>query len=370
MSFTKTTADYEVWLGEHLPLVAADLKSKHEKMASVNSAFPFFRATFYRWAQQFPKRCPDLADAPALLAVGDLHVQNFGTWRDAEGRLSWGVNDLDEAFVLPYTGDLVRLAASAVLQGREQGWGQSPQDVCNSILAGYSGSLRARLEGRARPTLLEELPWLASLRPGAHPGRYWRHLKDLPASTEPVPHGAMAAIKSVLPAPEIECRVTPRCAGMGSLGRPRYCAVADWRGGPIAREAKATAPSACAWLAGSSDHTDLITKLLDGAVRAPDPAFRVRNGWIVRRLAPDCDKIDDAVHERDLRTLRLMGAETANVHVGERDALRDAAKDLKSRPGKWLRRAVKEMLQSVQSDWEEWRARPERTQPTPPQPAE
>jgi len=36
-----------------------------------------------------------------VLAVGDLHVENFGTWRDAEGRLIWGVNDFDEAWRLP-----------------------------------------------------------------------------------------------------------------------------------------------------------------------------------------------------------------------------------------------------------------------------
>src|SRR5260370_32652719 len=47
-----------------------------------------------------------------VLAVGDLHVENFGTWRDAEGRLTWGVNDFDEAYPLPYTIDLARLATS------------------------------------------------------------------------------------------------------------------------------------------------------------------------------------------------------------------------------------------------------------------
>ena len=31
------------------------------------------------------------------LSVGDLHVENFGTWRDSEGRLIWGINDFDEA---------------------------------------------------------------------------------------------------------------------------------------------------------------------------------------------------------------------------------------------------------------------------------
>ena len=47
-----------------------------------------------------------------MLAVGDLHVNSFGTWRDAEGRLCWGVDDFDESYPLAYTNDLVRLAAS------------------------------------------------------------------------------------------------------------------------------------------------------------------------------------------------------------------------------------------------------------------
>ena len=48
-----------------------------------------------------------------VLAIGDLHLENFGTWRDAEGRLVWGINDFDEAWALPYTNDLIRLATSA-----------------------------------------------------------------------------------------------------------------------------------------------------------------------------------------------------------------------------------------------------------------
>ena len=51
--------------------------------------------------------------SPEVLAVGDLHVENFGTWRDIEGRLIWGINDFDEVGRMPYTIDLVRLAASA-----------------------------------------------------------------------------------------------------------------------------------------------------------------------------------------------------------------------------------------------------------------
>ena len=87
-------------------VIEADLQFKHRQMRK--EPFLFFRATFYRWAQQWPDVCADLRQAPKILAVGDLHVGSFGTWRDAEGRLCWGVDDFDESWPLPYTNDLVR----------------------------------------------------------------------------------------------------------------------------------------------------------------------------------------------------------------------------------------------------------------------
>jgi Uncharacterized protein conserved in bacteria (DUF2252) len=35
-----------------------------------------------------------------LLAVGDLHVENFGVWRDSRSKLVWGVNDLSRPAAL------------------------------------------------------------------------------------------------------------------------------------------------------------------------------------------------------------------------------------------------------------------------------
>src|ERR1700682_3027705 len=109
----EATAAYETWLAKHTQVVPADLVEKHARMAA--DRFAFFRATYYRWAQRWSESSADVSTAPAVLAVGDLHIENFGTWRDCEGRLVWGVNDFDEAFTLPYTNDLTRLATSALL---------------------------------------------------------------------------------------------------------------------------------------------------------------------------------------------------------------------------------------------------------------
>ena len=97
MHIQAATSNYENWLGGLRPLYSPDLEYKHEKMADSKDPFPFFRGTYYRWAELWPKTCPELDTAPRVLAVGDIHVENFGTWRDSDGRLVWGVNDFDEA---------------------------------------------------------------------------------------------------------------------------------------------------------------------------------------------------------------------------------------------------------------------------------
>src|SRR5207248_2056112 len=158
---------------------------KHQAMAQ--SKFSFFRATFYRWAQLWPECCPDLAKAPRVLAIGDLHVENFGTWRDAEGRLIWGVNDFDEAAQLPYAIDLVRLAVSATLAIEAGHLSIRGNDACTAILDGYTQSL---IEG-GRPYVLEEdHAWLRELATGElrDPVRFWNRMEGLPLIRSEVPN--------------------------------------------------------------------------------------------------------------------------------------------------------------------------------------
>ena len=77
--------------------------------------FPFLRGTYFRWAKTIERLCPEFKGAPKVLAVGDIHIENFGTWRNVEQRLVWGINDFDEAARMPYAFDLVRLVTSARL---------------------------------------------------------------------------------------------------------------------------------------------------------------------------------------------------------------------------------------------------------------
>src|SRR5262249_31127790 len=146
-----------------------------EQMAD---AFPFFRGTYYRWLRHWPLVCPELSEAPRVLAVGDLHIEDFGARRDREGRPAWGVNDFDEADELPYASDLVRLLCS-VRFAREAGtWQIRTSQAGEAILRGY----RDTLEQGGRPFVLEEAhPQLRALAFAQEkdPAHYWKRLEKL-----------------------------------------------------------------------------------------------------------------------------------------------------------------------------------------------
>jgi uncharacterized protein (DUF2252 family) len=355
MKFANATAKYEAWLGRHLTLLPADVKLKHEAMRAAK--FPFLRATYYRWAQIFPEICPKLQRAVKVLAVGDLHVENFGTWRDIEGRLIWGINDFDEAFPLPYTHDLVRLAASANMAIDGTHLRIDPREAADAILEGYTESLQTG----GRPFVLAEgHPALREM--AVHrlrdPEAYWYKLEKLEPLRTGVRASAERAIEQLFPERGLQYRIVHRCAGLGSLGRERFVAIAAYRGGHIAREAKALAPSACVWAQGKRADTKILyQRALDQAVRCRDPFVALKGRWIVRRLAPDCSRVELASlpeHRDEIRLLRAMGFEAANVHLGSGKG-KGILKDLKQRPPTWLHHAAHQMASAVVEDWEQWR---------------
>ena len=357
MNIEKATSEYETWLKGQLRLIPADLEKKHAEMASQEGPFAFFRATFYRWMMLWPKICGKLDGAPEVLAVGDLHVENFGTWRDEEGRLVWGVNDFDEAYPLPYTLDLVRLASSALLAIRQDQLWLDPDSAVNAILDGYSKALAA---GGGIFVLGEHHVWLRNMVSGdlRDPVAFWHKLERCP-DTARIAREARAGISQALPRGAAPVRIVARQAGLGSLGRERYVMLADWHGARIAREAKALAPSACVWAERRNKSAPIYyERVLKTAVRARDPHVKVHDEWLVRRLAPDCSRVDLSAHKKnpdeELRLLEAMGHETANIHLGAGKA-KKILKDLEARPKNWLQRACGEMVEAVEEDWKRWR---------------
>jgi hypothetical protein len=97
-----------------------------------------------------------------------------------------------------------------------------------------------------------------------------------------------------------------------------------------------------------------------------DPFVRLRGRWIVRRLAPDCSRVElsSMPKERDeSKLLHAMGFETANVHLGTRRADERIVADLGKRSADWLHKAATAMVKATTADFNEWRASTRRRPP-------
>ncbi|MBR0756204.1 DUF2252 family protein [Bradyrhizobium jicamae] len=350
MSFRDDNKAFERWLAKQCDVVTSDIHYKHGLMKE--DAFRFLRATYFRWARKIGDWCPELMDAPKVLSVGDLHLENFGTWRDADGRLVWGVNDFDEAAVMPFVLDLLRLVTSIRLAKLPA---ISSREAADAVLAGYHDGLR-----HPQPALLfEGETWL---RPYAEPGKgkpekFWKEVKDYRTCKPPAK--IAAALRTSMPR-DIESirfgRVLKK--GGGSLGRPRYAAIAYWHGGQIVREAKALVPSAWNWAHGKTGSAKLYFKALaDSRYRAPDPFLDVKHEFILRRIAPDSQKIelgDDVRRKLQRRLIKAMGFDLASIHAAGATRVDKLKADLKRRPRSWLDHAAAVAEEKVKRDFREW----------------
>lgn len=320
-----------------------DLKVKHEKMRE--DAFLFLRGTCWRWAEAAPELCPELMTAPEVGSVGDAHAGNFGLWRDSEGRLVWGVNDYDEAAVLPYALDLVRLGTSYMIANDRLSAGE----VADPLLEAY----RAALEKPQAFVLERENLWLRDAFASKDDSReeFWTELEA--AEPETAPDGYEAELKAGL-GPVEHLKIAPRVAGVGSLGRPRFVACGLMRGGPAAREVKGRAPSC--W--GATQDQGLPARLAGGRWRSPDPHLNYGPGLVHRRLAPNSRKIKFAdLKERDaIPFIRAMAADLAAVHIGEGPGPEAIFTDLHTRPDEWLRDAARTVAEWTMKEFDAYRS--------------
>ena len=356
MNAVEATAAYEHWLRTQLSAVLDDdLARKHERMAE--SATLFLRATYYLWLSRLEQEAPDeLVHAPELLAVGDLHVENFGCWRDAEGRLAWGVNDFDETATLPYTFDLLRLCASALVAVRDQHLPLHEHDVCAIVLDGYRQSLE---QGGEPFVAAERHAWLAALEAAraADADTFWTQLNALPEPEQALPTEAETLLRRLAPDGGWRPTLHRRTAGMGSLGHRRVVAVGAWQGGFAARELKELAPPASNLVLKRDEHP---LRPQAGPSWAPDPLTALGGGWQCRRRAPDCVRLELADYARgnERHLLHAMGFETANVHqCSSADAVAQVRAHAARLDARSVRGAVEKLAAAVEHDWREWRAR-------------
>ena len=126
-------------------LTAEALRRKLDALAA--GPFRFFRGTFHLMARDLLEhRVPGAqASAPEALIVGDLHLENFGTYRGASGGRCFDVNDFDDVGIGPADLDVKRLCTSAFLL---PGLGRAPRLAAAKAIAKSWADAVLRIGGR------------------------------------------------------------------------------------------------------------------------------------------------------------------------------------------------------------------------------
>lgn len=124
--------------------IAQLLPVRHGRM--MKSPFAWYRGSALSMAA-------DLASTPTtgprVQACGDAHLCNFGVYATPERRVIFDVNDLDETLPAPWEWDVKRLAASFVLAGRNNGFGESDaRDTAVRCVRSYRERMREFSEMR------------------------------------------------------------------------------------------------------------------------------------------------------------------------------------------------------------------------------
>lgn len=226
------------------------LAFKYRNMRS--DPFVFLRATCHLFYARMPLD-PVLRKAPAAWACGDLHLENFGSYKGDNRQVYFDINDFDEALLTPATWDPVRGLASILIAGKSLHRDPAvPPHLCQLFVDVYARSLadgKARwveretalppvsdllraVRERSRPLFLDSRSVLQGRRRRIRiDGR-----KALAAS--PQQHEAVqrffAAFAATQPDPRFfeVLDIARRIAGNGSLGIDRYIVLVRGKGSP------------------------------------------------------------------------------------------------------------------------------------------
>ncbi|AFY36129.1 DUF2252 domain-containing protein [Calothrix sp. PCC 7507] len=121
------------------------LKLKYKLMRS--DIFSFYRGTCHLFYEDFPQDSP-LNLAPSVWICGDLHLENFGSYKGDNRLVYFDINDFDEACLAPCTWDVVRFITSIFVGHHALGVNESEAPhLSNYFLDAYTNTLA---KGQAR----------------------------------------------------------------------------------------------------------------------------------------------------------------------------------------------------------------------------
>ncbi|MBV8467476.1 MAG: DUF2252 domain-containing protein [Burkholderiales bacterium] len=238
------------------------------KMAKMRtSPFIFLRGTCHVFYDQLPD-ADVFRNAPNAWVCGDLHLENFGSYKGDNRLVYFDMNDFDEACLAPVSWELVRFLTSVLLGMRDLKVERADQlMMCHAFLDAYAAALtegKARwveretsdglikqlltsLQERSRPKFLDSRTELKGKRRNVRiDGKKALAVTEQQRAEVESFIGAFAATQ---PDPQFYkvLDVGRRIAGTGSLGVARYIVLVEGKGSPDANyllDLKQAVPSA------------------------------------------------------------------------------------------------------------------------------
>jgi uncharacterized protein (DUF2252 family) len=111
------------------------------------SAFAFLRGTCHLFYARLPE-VPLFRAAPLTWVCGDLHLENFGSYKGDNRLVYFDLNDFDESVLAPCTWDLVRVVTSILLGGQSIGLDAAQErTLSRRFLDAYAAAME---DGKAR----------------------------------------------------------------------------------------------------------------------------------------------------------------------------------------------------------------------------
>ena len=220
------------------------------------SPFVFLRGTCHLFYERLPEARMRVK-APLVWACGDLHLENFGSFKGDNRLVYFDINDFDESALAPASWDLVRFLTSVLLAAADLNADAAEAGkLCDAFVRAYAAALAggsARwVERDTASGLIEEL--LASLESRTRvrhlnerterkqgqrkircDGKRALQVSDAERDRVTKMIGAHAQTFAQAQAnPEFfeVLDVAHRIAGTGSLGLERYVVLIEGRGSP------------------------------------------------------------------------------------------------------------------------------------------
>ncbi len=307
--------------------------------------FAFFRGTCHLFYATLP-RSGIFTEAPAVLTCGDLHLENFGTYKGDNRLVYFDLNDFDEAALAPFTLELARFVTSVWVAAAHVGLAPAQAaTLCRVFLDRYTHWIadgkprwleRSTADGMVRDLLRalkqRERRELLDLR--TKRGKSGRRLRIDHRHALPLARGERERITAFLKRfgaasgrPDFYrvLDVARRIAGNGSLGLERYVLLVEGRGSPDENhllDLKLAAPSALAPTVGlrqprwESEAQRVVT--IQRIVQAISPALLQavtigHRSYILKELQPTADRLDLARWNGRIRRLERAIASMAEV---------------------------------------------------------